>query len=151
MFWKIMHKLYLLIVRPFTVSNILDSSRKLDQMRKEIKELPPILVGLLKDSLRYHVEPYDDFAGVRTDCIGQSGNYFWKLNYNNVSFLGVMLFYKNDLQFSYEFGKPFKLENSKIGEVHGRLQDLINLMLENYPSLEHELKHFVKDHKRILN
>lgn len=151
--WEAIHNLWLFVTGRYRVSNILKSSHELDDMKKEIQGLLPILILVMNNTCRYSSSFKFKGMGEGGGFLGISNGYAWSVKIHEGFTTGFELRDSHNPGpssgplFSYEFKKPVKLEYEEVGVVYSRLQDLVNLLREKIPEFEYQLKHFVKAHK----
>lgn len=125
--WVDVYNLWLFVTGRYGVPNILKSSHKLDDMRKEIQGLLPVLILVMNNTCRHSLSLKFKGMGEGGGFLGSSHGYKWDVKIREGIAVGFELRKPNPQGlvtppfFLYEFKKPIKLEYEEVGVVHSRL------------------------------
>lgn len=125
------------------VLGILNGSENIDRMRKEIKEILPLLVGLLLEffEARPDLSPPKK-NGLTHFNINAENGFNWKFNISS-SQKSVELYCGNDPIFFYEFTRQPTLPLHNVQIVYEQLEPLIGGFRKKFPFMDIQLSPFL--------
>jgi hypothetical protein len=129
-----------------TMVKLLKGSEEIDRMRKEIRDFPPFFIGLLLELMNKKepavAVPRVDSETFKFNVFAGDG-YMWEIFISD-KLKTVTLIAKRDPFFRYSFGQNLEIPFRRVELIHGKLQYLVDGVLDKFPALYKQCEPFVK-------